>query len=175
LFAFDFSLLPCLSVYIFLLFVFSSEFPSSIFCFFSLFLCFSLSLLLLLFYIPPPCASIKVVKTSRNGKTGWGSNIETINIDNRKWLTSTSFWSQRNINIEKVLGRSSRFFFFFFLGGGPGGAWPNGYVIFCRIWKWKKMGITLNAITYEGLRWLHKKEIFSRNNVNNISQLKTVT
>ncbi len=69
------------------------------------------------FYVPPPCASINVVKTSRNGKTGWGSNIKTINIDNRKWLTSTSFWSQRNIKIEKVHGHSSSFFW----GWGGGG------------------------------------------------------
>jgi hypothetical protein len=32
-------------------------------------------------------------------------------------------------------------------------------------------GITSNVITYKGFRRLHKKKIFSRNNVDNISRL----
>ena len=46
---------------------------------------------------------------------GWGTNNENINIDDRKWLTSTTFSSPRNINIEKVRRPYSSF-----LGGGPG-------------------------------------------------------
>ncbi len=41
----------------------------------------------------------------------WGTNNKNINIDGRKWLTSTTFSTQRNINIEKVCRRFSRFFF----------------------------------------------------------------
>jgi hypothetical protein len=42
---------------------------------------------------------------------GWGTNNENINIDDRKWLTLTTFSSPRNINIEKVRRRYSSFFF----------------------------------------------------------------
>ncbi len=60
---------------------------------------------------------------------GWGTNNENINIDDRKWLTSTTFSSPRNINIEKVRRRYSSFFFW---------AQPVVDVILCPIRKWKK-------------------------------------
>ncbi len=62
-------------------------------------------------------------------KMGWGTNNKNINIDDCKWLTSTTFSSPRNINIEKVCRRYSSFFFW---------ARPIVDVILCPIRKWKK-------------------------------------
>jgi hypothetical protein len=60
---------------------------------------------------------------------GWGNNIENINIDDRKWLTSTTFSTPRNINIEKIRRRSSSFFFL---------AWAHIDVNHHRNQNWKK-------------------------------------
>ena len=76
---------------------------------------------------------------------GWGTNNENINIDDRKWLTSTTFSSPRNINIEKVRRRYSSFFFF-----GPGPLSMLFFVPFEN--EKKKTGITSNVITYEGFK-----------------------
>ena len=119
-----------------------------------------------------PLISCGMVSTNgcyaRGLGSGWGTNNENINIDDRKWLTSTTFLSPRNINIEKVRRRYSSFFW-----GGPGPLSMLFFVPFKN--EKKKTGITSNVITYDGLRCWHKKEIFSRNNVDNISRLKMVT
>ncbi len=63
---------------------------------------------------------------------GLGNNVKNINIDDRKWLTWTTFLTPRNINIEKVRQHCSSFFFF------GGGAWPDLDVIISGILKLKK-------------------------------------